>query len=152
MELRIEYKSKRELTENRKHMNSLAEEYNRITENNHKVSFTEDENRELDSILSEIEKSGYVLYSINEKPAKVLMSVQEFLEKTGTFASSWFVDSNGHRSLVLKIKEGVTLSITEISEYAYAILLIESKPRISFPVNETVTGFDEVYERIKDYL
>lgn len=152
MELRIKYKSKRELTENRKHMNSLAEKYNKITDNNRKVSFTEDESKELDSILSKIEKSGYVLYSINEKPAKVLMSVQEFLEKTGTFAPSWFVDSNGYRSLVLRIKEGVTLSITEISEYAYAVLLIESKPRISFPVNETVTGFDEVYERIKDFL
>ena len=88
MNLEIKYKSKKELMENRKHMNSLAEKYNKITEDNHKVSFTEDENKEIDSILSEIEKSGYVIYSINEKPAKVLMSVQEFLEKTGTFAPS----------------------------------------------------------------
>lgn len=152
MDLHIKYKSEKELRENRKYMNSLAEKYNKITDNNHKVSFTEEENKELDFILCEIERFGYTLYSVKENPAKVLMSVQEFFEKIGVRASSWFIDSNRLRSLVLRLREGVTLSITEVSEYRYTVLLILSKPRISFPVNETVTGFDEVYERIREYL
>lgn len=152
MNLRIEYKSEKELSENRKYMNSLAEKYNKITDNNHKVSFTEEEDKELNCILSEIEKFGYTLYSVKNNPAQVLMSVQEFFEKIGVRTSSWFIDSNRLRSLVLRLKEGVTLSITEVSEYRYTVLLILSKPRISFPVNETVIGFDGVYDKIKDYL